>query len=85
MRPKQARLLHPEPITDADALDAADFLAANQSAHASLDSAESAANYTRGVISGITYKCRCGNRLELHIRAEAVVCVRCGSKMRPQP
>lgn len=31
------------------------------------------------------YACRCGNQIELHIRVSAVVCVRCGQKMRPLP
>lgn len=29
------------------------------------------------------YKCRCGNTAETGIRLEAVVCIRCGSHMRP--
>lgn len=70
MNPKQPRLLHPDPIRDADTLDAADFLVANRPAHERIR---------------IPYRCRCGNKLELHIQAEAVVCVRCGNRMRPQP
>jgi hypothetical protein len=53
-----------------DPLDAADFLAANPPAHERIR---------------VLYKCRCGNKLELHISAEAVVCIRCGSRMRAQP
>lgn len=29
-------------------------------------------------------RCRCQNTVELHIQAEAVLCVKCGIKMRPQ-
>lgn len=67
MKVKQSRLLHPDPIRDADTLDAAGFLKANPPAHETLK---------------VSYRCRCGNRLELHIRAEAVVCVRCGCRMK---
>lgn len=68
-RAKQPRLLHPDPVTEHDALDAADFLRRNPPAHERIR---------------ITYKCRCGNKLELHISAESVTCVKCGSRMKPQ-
>ena len=30
------------------------------------------------------YRCRCGNTAETGIKLDAVVCVKCGSHMRPQ-
>ncbi len=29
------------------------------------------------------YRCRCGNTAETGIKLEAVVCVKCGTQMRP--
>lgn len=68
-RQRQPRLLHPDPIGEDDTLGAADFLKRNPPAHEALL---------------VLYRCRCGNKLELHLQAEAVVCVRCGCRMRPQ-
>lgn len=56
------------PLSDTDALTAAEFLKRSPPAHERIR---------------VTYRCRCGNRIELHIQTEAVVCVRCGSRMRP--
>ncbi len=69
-RTKQPCLLHPDPIPAADDLTRAAFLKRNPPAHPKIK---------------LLYKCRCGNKLELHITAESVACVRCGCKMRPQP
>jgi hypothetical protein len=60
--------LHPDPIPNADDLTRADFLKRNPPAH---------------LKNKVLYKCRCGNKLELHIQAEAVTCVKCGYRMRP--
>lgn len=32
----------------------------------------------------VLYHCRCRNTVELHIQAEAVLCVKCGIRMKPQ-
>lgn len=32
----------------------------------------------------VLYRCRCQNTVELYIQAEAVLCVKCGIRMRPQ-
>jgi len=55
-------------LNETDGLTAADFLERNPPAHERIR---------------ITYRCRCGKRVELHIQAEAVLCVRCGSRMKP--
>lgn len=34
--------------------------------------------------SSVIYRCRCQNTVELFIWAEAVQCVKCGTRMRPQ-
>lgn len=34
--------------------------------------------------SNMVYRCRCQNTVELFIRAEAVLCVKCGTRMKPQ-
>lgn len=52
-----------------DGLSADDFLKRNPPAHETIK---------------VLYRCRCRNTAELHIQVEAVVCVRCGSRMRPQ-
>lgn len=52
-----------------DSLTAADFLTRNPPAHLSLR---------------LLYRCgRCGYRVEAHLQAEAVACIRCGTRMRP--
>ncbi len=32
----------------------------------------------------VLYHCRCQNTVELYIQAEAVLCVKCGIRMKPQ-
>lgn len=32
----------------------------------------------------VLYHCRCRNTVELYIQAEAVLCVKCGTRMKPQ-
>lgn len=56
-------------LKPADALSAPEFLGRNPPAHLSIQ---------------VTYKCgRCGNWVELHIPSTAVICVKCGTRMRP--
>lgn len=52
-----------------DDLSADDFLRHNPPAHETIL---------------VLYRCRCRNTVELHIQVEAVVCVKCGNRMRPQ-
>lgn len=50
-----------------DGLSADDFLNRNSPAHDSIK---------------VLYRCSCRNTVELRIRVEAVVCVRCGAAMK---
>lgn len=56
-------------LKSTDALSAEAFLEAHPPAHLSIR---------------VLYKCsRCGNRVEMSIPTSAVLCTRCGTRMRP--
>ena len=56
-------------LKEGDGLTAAAFLELHPPAHLSIR---------------VTYRCRkCGQTAELHIPTSAVICTRCGTRMRP--
>lgn len=36
-------------------------------------------------LKNFSYRCRCGHHAETGIKLEAIVCVKCGSPMQPEP